>query len=1539
MKNSSGRDRLLAAELLGRLAGCLRFSPGRSRVLSILMGALAVLSAQATDWSGSDVGGSASPGGAEWQDADVRLFSTAPNLSLGYYFLSAPAGRFVRAEVWLAPGTSEAGLMFSPDSGSLLSRGVWLGLQADGRVMFSSRPQDGLPWQETLLTGVAAPLGLRLERFDDRLDAYVSVDGSWLYADSTRVDLGSAVRSGGAVANGEAVFGGLSLVELPEARGLFAEYYLGSDMRVLLTSRLDGAIRFDWDGEPPVSGAGATNFGIRWSGSLVSDVTGPHQIFVTFTDAVKMWIGGVLVSDVSQNGQLGEVPVPVNLTAGVPVEFVLEYRNSSNSSGIEVEWSAPDRDRVTIPPSAFLPLDTALDSDTDGLPDYWEVRYGGVAGLDASADLDGDGLKNVQEFASGLDPVVSDSDGDGLTDGRGSPGRLLYEEWGGIGQEVVNPGVRFLRRFVPFPSQPVLTKFLDGAEVPEASLGRWGGGRVRGYLVPSVSGDYSFSVTGVYNVELWLSPDEHSWNCKLMGRIDGWAGVGQWTKKSMQQSTPQTLEAGRRYYFEILNKTESPRMWFQAGWKIPGSANYEVIPNTALVAFGAEDDADADFLPDIWEQTWFGDLSPQPQEDSDGDGIQNLDEFRTQLSPVLADTDGDGQSDAAGQVGWVTTEYWLGSSGTSVDAFMAGERISRAPDGRVISTQVNEPITGSRNSAWVTRGYLLPTVTGVHQFELKGGRDGCAFYLSNDESVANLQKLVAELNQTKSATLEAGRRYYFEMVHKVSSGTQYPLSLRWKPPGATALASVPGTALMAVDEVAVAELAPLPEPWQRTDVAVNRGWKSLRSLSTMDANGVLTIDAASFRAQTNSDDVHLVWQTLEGDGEITARFLDISPYPDKAQAGLMVRQDSAAGSPMAIVSTGKSSDVVFGARPVRDGYVSSLPPGSRSGPIWLRLVRSNGWIYAYTSQNGQNWAWLGEVQLAFDGAVELGVFAGSSNNLAFARTSFDSIAVRTDSDGDGIYDDEDTGSVADSDGDGYSDAEELNFLHSDPTVADLSAPQLVDAQAGSSGVPVIGQWDTDATGIFNRSVRGAVDYTISVPTAGIYRLAVTGTPRANATSDPNWYVIVSLDGQTLERVRYTLNMDETGTAFVYTPWLSAGTHTVRLFLDNVSIYRTFTFQEVRLESIGGPDSNGNGIADWQEARLAAQNRLNDQSPTSAASPFCLEGETKYFQSLSLAVSGTSLEPLRGVGEAWYVNVPLDVSGPTDVQVSQENGALVSTKSLSWTPTDLLVSGGVTVRAGDSLLLTATPAEVTSGTATIVITHDNLPFATHTLEAGTMIPQEFAEAGSYGITTTFDDGQNPPVTHSVAVEVKKAKFADPDPVVALGYYRDWINPELPLDAVIESDGRMDVLELPPPAGGGRTFRLRADAAATRMVVSRLDDGTAHGPILDRAEIKAVRASSGSQTGIYLVDEYADGSQLVEMRVVLSEVPDDLRLKFEIFVAGVTFEDGTTVKWFTKDDFNESGELTVRFLRGPGVTTSVCHRLYIYQGDQLLEVRKN
>ncbi len=72
--------------------------------------------------------------------------------------------------------------------------------------------------------------------------------------------------------------------------------------------------------------------------------------------------------------------------------------------------------------NCYFPLKVWWDSDSDGLPNWWEIEvsldaYDATGDNGATSDPDGDGLANIGEYQNGTNPFLADTDGDGKNDG------------------------------------------------------------------------------------------------------------------------------------------------------------------------------------------------------------------------------------------------------------------------------------------------------------------------------------------------------------------------------------------------------------------------------------------------------------------------------------------------------------------------------------------------------------------------------------------------------------------------------------------------------------------------------------------------------------------------------------------------------------------------------------------------------------------------------------------------------------------------------------------------------------------------------------------------------------------------------------------------------------------------------------------------------------------------------------------------------------------------------------------------------------------
>ncbi len=142
------------------------------------------------------------------------------------------------------------------------------------------------------------------------------------------------------------------------------------------------------------------------------------------TKTARSYLDGVLSSTEVYTSQ--PLVTWTNDSSGYPIPFRVARQTDASGNPSDTGVGTNIIARVRVKDVAMTPAEVQaqfdaektafnlVDSDGDGLPDWYEVRYGLS---DANGDADADGSTNLQEFQVGTIPTNPDTDGDGAKDG------------------------------------------------------------------------------------------------------------------------------------------------------------------------------------------------------------------------------------------------------------------------------------------------------------------------------------------------------------------------------------------------------------------------------------------------------------------------------------------------------------------------------------------------------------------------------------------------------------------------------------------------------------------------------------------------------------------------------------------------------------------------------------------------------------------------------------------------------------------------------------------------------------------------------------------------------------------------------------------------------------------------------------------------------------------------------------------------------------------------------------------------------------------
>ena len=534
-----------------------------------------------------------------------------------------------------------------------------------------------------------------------------------------------------------------------------------------------------------------------------------------------------------------------------------------------------------------------------------------------------------------------------------------------------------------------------------------------------------------------------------------------------------------------------------------------------------------------------------------------------------------------------------------------------------------------------------------------------------------------------------------------------------------------------------------------------------------------------------------------------------------------------------------------------------------------------------------------------------------------------------DSDGDKLLDGEEYHAVfdyktnplaADTDGDTMNDWDEIFIFKSNPLIADFSGEVVTAFSVNPSDYEfTYGSWETSNTSVRHLSRNGFINWEVDVETEGVYLLEFDVNQFIENTNRNDFSLVLHIDGILVGRQNFTVTFGETSTIKFLTPNLSAAPHDIKLFVDNVYFNTSLKIDAVRF---GIPAPAGEGEANWLENHINNIAGLITTPTSSKVSPVNIEGKSRYMELMRF--NNTS-RVYRGTFNQWYSDIPLTYGVGTNLEIKYQGGLKTENLTITWDETNVLDGGEMIIRKGDSLLLNIISGNEDSGIDSASVTVEGEVFS---VDPDTPKEHQFNTAGTFTITGTQAASNG--VISNGTIDIKVVEAPETEDIQQWRFRERTLTwPELDESLVLDANG----ISFNKNENGTYTIN-RGESLEDINILTRIGE---NGPIISRTLVKPFWLYE-------LVEGFAFGTQLesgiyrVPDTVFLSPfAPDDIEVRIEVFVSGVTFEDGSTLKILKKSDFSVLGTYQMVLLKDEDRLGSTCHRIKVYQNGELVGQR--
>ncbi len=249
--------------------------------------------------------------------------------------------------------------------------------------------------------------------------------------------------------------------------GLYGQYHNSTDLSgAVVTSKVDPNVDFVWGGQSPVSGVAATNWSVKWTGTLHAPATGTYQFSLNSDDGSRLIINGTTVI----NNWFNQGPTTrtgsISLTAGQSASIEVDYYQGGGGSNVSLGWQIPGASLHDQAVSAARAASTAVVFVSNN-----ESEGGDLSNIDLSAAQN---QLVTDVAAANPNTVVVVNSGSAVTMPWASAVRGIVENWY-PGQEDGNVIASLLYGDVNFSGKLPVTFPQSLADVPAHTTAQWPG--------------------------------------------------------------------------------------------------------------------------------------------------------------------------------------------------------------------------------------------------------------------------------------------------------------------------------------------------------------------------------------------------------------------------------------------------------------------------------------------------------------------------------------------------------------------------------------------------------------------------------------------------------------------------------------------------------------------------------------------------------------------------------------------------------------------------------------------------------------------------------------------------------------------------------------------------------------------------------------------------------------------------------------------------------------------------------------------------------